>query len=88
MNILNNIDVGEFFGKFIKECEEYDEIDHIFQFESVTLTPEFLLLSGLEDKEYITVSFDLDDSEVVVSEKSDGEEKVVFSSLIQCSLFI
>ena len=88
MSILNRIDVGEFFGKFIKECEDYDEVEHIFQFENVTLTHEFLLLSGLEDKEYITVSFDLDDSEVVVSEKSDGEEKVVFSSLIQCSLYM
>lgn len=79
-----DVDVGEFFKDFIEELEGYDEIDHVFQFEGVTLTPEFLEYSGLPHQKYNAVAFDLDESHVFVYEI----EGMVFSSSIKCSFSI
>lgn len=90
MKRIDYIKIGQFFRRFVEECKEYDQIEavHILQFNDVRLTPEFLLLSGLLDKTYSAICFLLDDSEVVVFEKIEGKEKVVFSASIECSLKI
>ena len=90
MSFFDFIEVGSFFDRFVKDCDGYDEGEHIFQFNDVKLTTEFLLISGLEDKEYSSVSFLLDEPEpevVVFENRNDGEgDRVVFSALIECYL--
>ena len=87
MNKFQQIPISTFFSKFIKDCEEYDEMDHVITFEGVTLTAWFLGSSQLPDKKYSAVLFGLDDHELVVFDHCDaGGEKVVYSRLIECSL--
>ena len=86
MNAFQQIPVAAFFSKFIKGCDGYDEVDHIIQFEGVVLSAWFLGNSQLPNEKYSAVSFNLDDPEVVVYDRDESGEKVVYSRLIECSL--
>ena len=75
-----------FFSNFIKDFDDYDDIEFVMQFNGATLTDEFLKHSGLPDEKYSSVSFILNDKEVVVYDRDESGEKVVYSSLIACGL--